>query len=83
MNTAEIKLDLFRRIDGLENSRLEKVYKKIISILGTEQQKESSLSPELIAALDEALLESKKGNSHTHDEVKKQTREKYPNLFVK
>ena len=27
MNAAEIKLDLFRRLDSLDNNQLEKVYK--------------------------------------------------------
>lgn len=81
MNAAEIKLDLFRRIDGIESSRLERVYDKIISLLGVEQQKESSLSPELIEALDEALEASKKGKTHSHEDVMNKTKAKYPNLF--
>jgi len=81
MNTAEIKLDLFRRIDGLESSKLEKVYEKIIGLLGVDMQKENSLSPELIEALDEALEASKNGNTHSHEEVINRTKEKYPNLF--
>jgi len=81
MNTAEIKLDLFRRIDGLESSRLESVYSKIIGILGVDSQKENSLSPELIDALDEALEASKKGKTHSHEDVMNKTKAKYPNLF--
>ena len=83
MNAAEIKLDLFRRIDGLESSRLERVYAKIISLLGVEQQKDNSLSPELIEALDEALEASKKGKTHSHEEVMTEARQKYPNLKFK
>lgn len=81
MNTAEIKLDLFRRIDGIESSKLEKVYEKIISLLGADQHKESTLSPELKEALDEALEASKKGRTHSHEDVMNKTKEKYPNLF--
>jgi hypothetical protein len=81
MNAAEIKLDLFRRIDNLENNRLEVVYNKIISFLDTEKDNETTLSPELKKALDKALNESKKGNVHTHEDVIQKTKEKYPNLF--
>ena len=81
MNAAEIKLDLFRRIDGLESSKLENVYDKIISLLGVDLQKENSLSPELIEALDEALEASQYGNTHSHEEVMDISKEKYPNLF--
>ncbi len=81
MNAAEIKLDLFRRIDSLESSRLERVYGKIIGLLGVDQQKENSLSPELINALDEAIEASKNGKTHSHEDVMSETRAKYPNLF--
>lgn len=80
MNVAEIKLDLFRRIDGLESSKLEKVYAKIINLLGPEQ-KENKLSPELKKALDDALTASENGQTHSHNDVIKLTKEKYPNLF--
>ena len=63
MNAAEIKLDLFRRIDALESSRLKRVYGKIIGLLGVDEQKENALSPELTEALDEALDAS---NSENH-----------------
>ncbi|MCK9205649.1 MAG: hypothetical protein M0P66_00920 [Salinivirgaceae bacterium] len=81
MNAAEIKLDLFRRIDGLESSKLERVYEKIIGLLGADQQKGNTLSPELIEALDEALEASNKGKTHSHEEVMNITNAKYPNLF--
>jgi len=41
----------------------------------------SGLSPELIAALDEALDARDKGLAYTHEEAMQMTREKYPNLF--
>jgi hypothetical protein len=81
MNAAEIKLDLFRRIDGLENKRLEKIYNKIVGLLNAEQQVETSLTPELRVALDDALDASKKGKVYSHEKVMHETKEKYPNLF--
>lgn len=70
MNSAEIKLDLFRKIDNLDNSKLEKIY---------NTSGETSLSPELKAALDEALDGSKKGQVSTHEEVMQRTKAKYSN----
>jgi|SRR5690554_6819711 len=81
MNAAEIKLDLFRRLDNLDNQRLEKVYTKIINLINTEDPRKDVLSPEIKAALDEALEDSKKGRVYAHEEVMQKTKEKYPNLF--
>jgi acetylglutamate synthase len=80
MNAAELKLDLFRRIDGLESSKLEMVYAKIINLLGSEQI-ENILSPDLKKALDDALIASMNSQTYSHDDVKKLTKEKYPKLF--
>jgi hypothetical protein len=80
MNAAEIKLDLFRRIDGLEINKLEKVYAKILNLLGPEQN-ENPLSPDLKKALDDALTSSMNGHTYSHDDVIKLTKEKYPKLF--
>jgi hypothetical protein len=33
MNVAEIKLDLFRKIDSMKESELEKVYEKLMALL--------------------------------------------------
>ena len=81
MNTAKIKLELFRKIDSLNESELEKVYKKIIGFLNAETSNKSELTPELKDALDEALESSRQGKTYTHEEVMKETRKKYPNLF--
>jgi hypothetical protein len=81
MNAAEIKLDLFRRLDSLDGSRLEKVYEKILSLIASESPKQHELSPEVKSALDEALVSSKLGRVVSHEEAMLKTKEKYPNLF--
>lgn len=81
MNSAEIKLELFRKIDKLDNSKLEKVYNSLIGLLNSFSLGETPLSPELKVALDEALDGSKSGQVHTHEEVIEITKEKYSNLF--
>jgi len=81
MNSAEIKLELFRKIDNLDNSKLEKIYNSLIGLLNSASLGETSLSSELKTALDEALDASKKGQVYSHEEVMKKTKEKYPNLY--
>jgi predicted transcriptional regulator len=81
MNASEIKLDLFRRLDSLDNSRLERVYSRIINLINADNSQKEELSPEIKTALDEALESSKQGRVYTHDEVMQKTKAKFPNLF--
>jgi hypothetical protein len=81
MNSAEIKLDLFRKIDKLDNSKLEKIYNSLIGLLNSASTGEASISPELKNALDEAMDASKNGQVYTHEEAMQKTKEKYSNLF--
>ena len=78
MNAAEIKLDLFRRIDNLKESDLEKVYDKFVALLSTSSP--YNLSKAEMAAIDEALDESKNGQGFIREEVMKEARQKYPDL---
>jgi hypothetical protein len=78
MNAAEIKLDLFRRIDNLKESDLEKVYDKFVALLSTTSPYKLSKAEK--AAIDEALDESKNGQGYTREEVMKEARQKYPDL---
>ncbi|HKL72530.1 MAG TPA: hypothetical protein VJ855_07745 [Marinilabiliaceae bacterium] len=81
MNVSEIKLDLFRRLDNMDNKSLEKVYDKIVNLINTDSQQFKDLSFELRDALDKALEASSQGRIFTHEEVTQRTRDKYPNLF--
>lgn len=78
MNTAEIKLDLFRKIDNLNEPELEKIYKKLIALLNAVHP--YKLSKEEKAAIDE-VLES--GQTFSHEEVMEEARRKYPNIRFK
>jgi len=81
MNAAEIKLDLFRRIDNLKESDLEEVYNQFVAILnGSSPYK---LSTDEQAAINEALEASKQGETYTHEQVMEEARGKYPNLKFK
>lgn len=81
MNAAEIKLDLFRKIDNLKESELEKMYNKFLALLNASSP--YKLSNDEKAAIDEALEASKQGKVYTHDEVMEDARGKYPNLRFK
>lgn len=78
MNAAEIKLDMFRKIDSLKESDLEKVYNKFIALLSTTSP--HKLSKEEESAINEALVAGRDGKSYSHEEVMKEARQKYPNL---
>lgn len=77
MNAAEIKLELFRKIDNLKESELERVYNKLIALLNTTTYKLSKAEKN---AIDEALETSKDGQTYTSKEVMEEAKRKYPNL---
>lgn len=82
MNSAEIKLDLFRKIDQLDTDELERVYAIFLKLLNAGgAAEETPLSQELKTALDEALEASNKGQVSSHEEVMQITRDKYSHLF--
>lgn len=81
MNAAEIKLDLFRRIDSLPKTDLEKVYNKFLAVLNSTSNYQLSKAERM--AVEEALEESEKGNIYSHEEVMTESRQKYPNLKFK
>jgi len=81
MNTAEIKLDLFRKIDNLKEAELEKVYSKFIALLSATSPYILSKAEE--AAIDEALDVGKDRQTYSREEVMNEARQKYPNLDFK
>ena len=81
MNAAELKLDLFRRLDKLDNKKLEKVYNKIINLINADAPYKLSKAEK--AAIDEALEAGKDGQAYTREEVMDEARRKYPNLNFK
>jgi hypothetical protein len=81
MNAAEIKLDLFRRIDSLKEPELEKVYKKLLALLG--KPTDYCLSDIEKKAIDEALTASERGEVYSYDKVMKVAKQKHPNLRFK
>lgn len=81
MKTAEMKLDLFRKIDRLQDDEIEAIYKKLVSIL--ENEEIYGLSKAEKKAIDEALEVGEKNKKYSLTEVKDEARKKYPGLKFK
>lgn len=81
MNTAEIKLELFRKIDKLSDTDLKRNYINILALLN--DQSEYKLTPKERKAVEDAIEQSEKGNILTHDEVLTEAKQKYSNLKFK
>jgi hypothetical protein len=76
MNAAEIKLDLFRRIDNLSKPDLEIIHNNLLAFTNTTSKYKLS-KPEKIA-IEEAI--GKSGNGCSTEDVMKEAKLKYPNL---
>ena len=81
MNMAEIKLDLFRRIDNLKDTELESIYQSILSLLTTPEK--YTLTGAERKAIEEALECSKRGETFTHESVMKEAQTRYPQFKFK
>ena len=81
MNTAETKLDLFRRIDNLKDSELERVYQAFLSLLPSSEK--YALTNSEKKAIEQALDYSTKGETHGHESVMEEAKTKYPRLKFK
>lgn len=81
MNASEIKLDLFRKIDSLEDTELEKLYDKLLTLLNNTAP--YKLSNNEKKAVDEALEAGNRRKVYTHEDVMEEARVKYPKLRFK
>jgi hypothetical protein len=81
MNLAELKLELFRKIDALDKSKLEEVYGVFLNFLNSKNEYKEWES--LTKAQEDAILygvkELDEGQGRKNDEVLKKYRNKYPN----
>jgi hypothetical protein len=76
MNAAEIKLELFRKIDRLPKADLEIFYNNFQAFINTTSKYKLSKTEK--NAIKEALVES--GNVYSTEDVMKEAKLKYPNL---
>jgi len=78
MNVAEIKLELFRKIDRLPSEELEIVFNNISAFFNASSK--YVLSDEERKGIDIALEESAKGNVYSSESVMEEAKQKYPGL---
>lgn len=81
MNAAEIKLEMFRKIDRLSKTDLENLYHTFLALLETNAiYKLNDIEKK---AIEEALEKSGKDNLVEHLDVINEASVKYPNLKFK
>jgi hypothetical protein len=81
MNAAEIKLELFRKIDRLPKDDLENLYHKFIALLDTNAVYKLNYLEK--KAIEEALEQSEESKLVEHLDVINEASAKYPNLKFK
>jgi hypothetical protein len=81
MSTAEIKLDLFRKIDNLNDAELEKIYDVFLTLLYSHEK--HMLADMERKAIQEALDGSKQDEVFSHESVMNEAKQKYPQLKFK
>jgi hypothetical protein len=79
MQIAELKLELFRRIDSLSEKELFQFYTHIKDFL--DGTKGYTLSHEEEKAIEEA--EETTRQKYTHEDIVAEAKAKYPNLDIK
>lgn len=81
MSTAELKLDIFRKIDGLDNESLEKVYGYLMNFINSTDDKADwkDLSPQQQEAILIGIKELDDGLGISHDEIIAKYRKEYSN----
>ena len=78
MNAAEIKLELFRKIDRLPTQELEILFNNISTFINASSK--YKLSDDERKGIDIALEESAKGNVFSSESVVEEAKQKYPGL---
>jgi hypothetical protein len=78
MNTAEKKLELFRKIDGLDENELNSVYNQLLSLLSSCKYQ---LSDKESNAVEKAL--QTRNDTCSYESIVKEAEQKYPNLKFK
>ncbi|MEK6476555.1 hypothetical protein WJR50_03435 [Catalinimonas sp. 4WD22] len=77
MGVAELKLDIFRMVDQLPESELQKLYAMITHLANPEAKPWDTLSEAEKAAIEEGLAQLDQGQGKPHAEVMANFRKKY------
>lgn len=81
MNAAEIKIDLFRKLDSLKGNKLEEAYGLLINYMNgkSEIDEWQNLTTEQQAAIQHGIEQLDQGEGRTHKEVLSDLKKKYLN----
>jgi hypothetical protein len=81
MNPAEIKIELFRKLDGLKDNKLNEVYGLLLNYINNEKDVSEwdSLSNEEKAALEQGIEQLNANKTTTHNQVLSAARKKHLN----
>lgn len=79
MSSPELKLELFRQIDTLDNASLHKMYKIVIDFINEQQHSVAAeeLSTYQKQGIVDAIADLDAGNGNTHEAVIKKMLLKY------
>lgn len=79
MNASEIKLELFRKLDALKESRLEEIYGTLINLINSkiEINEWDSLTIEQQKAIHMGIEQLDKGEGRDHKNVISDFRKRY------
>ena len=81
MSILELKDQIIRNIESLNEDDFQKVYHQLLEVLKLGNI--YKLTVEENEAIDQALRVSEEEGTYSHDEVMKEAKEKFPNLKFK
>ncbi len=79
MNLAELKLKLFRQIDGLASDKLEEAYGVLLNFINSKDDLEewNYLTPEQQKGILDSIMLMDDGEGVSHEEIMKKYKDKY------
>lgn len=81
MNAAELKIDLFRKLDSLKGNRLEEAYGLLLNFINSKEDVDEwqNLTLEQQAAIRLGIDQLDRGEGRKHNEVMSDFRKRYLN----
>ena len=79
MNSADIKVDLFRKLDALKGKSLKEAYGLLLNYINSHQDPDdwNDLSDEQIDAIHLGISQLDNGEGNSHEDVMSRFRNKY------
>lgn len=79
MNTAELKLKLFRHIDELDQDKLEDVYGMLLNYIESQDNTEgwNELTPEQQKGIKDVIQQMKSGEGLPHEKVMQEFKNRF------